>query len=242
MREQSVIMSLSRRVIAEFVGTLLLVTAVVGSGIMGERLANGNVALTLLANTLATGAALVALIMAFGPVSGAHLNPVVSVMEAFERGLPWSEVPYYVAAQIVGGISGAMIAHLMFGLSMFSLSTHARSGTAQVFSEFVATFGLMCVIWGCSRLRSAGVPFAVGAYITAAYWFTASTSFANPAVSIARCLSNTFAGIRPIDVPWFVLAQFAGGLAATLLFRWLVPGLQRRARDVLAVQDSDFAS
>ena len=242
MREQSVTMSLSRRVIAEFLGTLLLVAAVVGSGIMGERLANGNVALALLANTLATGAALVALIMAFGPVSGAHLNPVVSVMDAFERGLPWAEVPHYVVAQTMGGVVGAIIAHLMFGLPVFSFSTHARSGPAQVFSEFVATFGLMCVIWGCSRLRSAGVPFAVGAYITAAYWFTASTSFANPAVSVARCLSNTFAGIRPMDVPWFVLAQFAGGFAATLLFRWLVPGLQRRAKDVLAVQESDLAS
>jgi glycerol uptake facilitator-like aquaporin len=234
-------MSLSRRVAAEFFGTLLLVAAVVGSGIMGDRLANGNVALALLANTIATGAALVALIMAFGPVSGAHLNPVVSVMDVFESGLPWAEVPHYLAAQITGGIGGTMIAHLMFGLPAFSLSSHARTGAAQVFSEFVATFGLMCVIWGCSRLRTPGVPFAVGAYITAAYWFTASTSFANPAVSIARCLSNTFAGIRPVDVPWFVMAQFTGGFAATLLFRWLVPGLQRRAKNVLAVQDSQHA-
>lgn len=221
--------SLSRRIVAEFLGTAFLLAAVVGSGIMGERLSNGNIALALLANTIATGAALVALIVAFGPVSGAHLNPVVTLMEAFERGLPWNEAPHYVIAQLLGGISGAVAAHLMFGLSVISLSTHARSGPAQVFSEFVATFGLMAVIWGSSRLRASAVPFAVGAYITAAYWFTASTSFANPAVTIARCLSDTFAGIRPKDVPWFLVAQFAGGFAATILFRWLVPNPRPRA-------------
>jgi glycerol uptake facilitator-like aquaporin len=231
--------SLARRVVAEFLGTAFLVAAVVGSGIMGDRLANGNVALALLANTIATGAALVALIIAFGPISGAHLNPVVSVMDALESGLPWAETPRYVAAQIVGGITGTVIANLMFGLSPVSLSTHARSGPAQVFSEFVATFGLICVIWGSSRLRSTAVPFAVGGYITAAYWFTASTSFANPAVSIARCLSNTFAGIRPKDVPWFVIAEIIGGLAATLLFRWLVPGLPARAKQLLVAHESD---
>lgn len=230
--------SLARRVVAEFFGTAFLVAAVIGSGIMGDRLANGNVALALLANTVATGAALVALIIAFGPISGAHLNPVVSFMDAFEGGLPWAEMPLYVTGQVLGGISGAIAAHMMFGLSVISLSTHARSGPAQAFSEFVATFGLMCVIWGSSRLRSNAVPFAVGGYITSAYWFTASTSFANPAVTIARCLSDTFAGIRPKDVPWFVAAQFLGGFGATFLFRWLVPGLPARAREVLVAHDS----
>jgi glycerol uptake facilitator-like aquaporin len=215
--------SLARRTAAEFIGTAFLVAAVIGSGIMGERLAGGNVALALLANTIATGAALVALLLAFGGISGAHLNPVVSVMDAFERGLPWRETPYYLAGQILGGISGAIIAHMMFGMAAVSFSGHVRSGPAQVFSEFVATFGLVSVIWGCSRLRPNAVPFAVGAYITAAYWFTASTSFANPAVTISRCFSDTFAGIRPADVPWFIAAQFLGGFAATLLFRWLVP-------------------
>lgn len=215
--------ALSRRVIAEFFGTAFLVAAVIGSGVMAERLANGNVALALLANTIATGAALVALILAFGPVSGAHLNPVVSFMDALRGSLLWPEIPPYVIAQILGGICGAAAAHLMFGLSIISLSTHARSGLAQVFSEFVATFGLVCVIRGCSRSQSSAVPFAVGAYITAAYWFTASTSFANPAVTIARCLSDTFAGIRPKDVPWFLAAQFLGAFAATMLFRWLLP-------------------
>jgi glycerol uptake facilitator-like aquaporin len=231
--------SLARRAVAEFFGTAFLVAAVVGSGVMGERLANGNIALALLANTIATGAALVALIFAFGRISGAHLNPVITVMDAFERGLPWTEVPHYLASQILGGISGALVAHLMFSLPLVSFSRHARSGPAQVFSEFVATFGLVSVIWGCSRLRSDAVPFAVGAYITAAYWFTASTSFANPAVTIARCLSDTFAGIRPSDVSWFVAAQFLGGIAATLFFRWLVPDLQVRANEVLLAHDSE---
>lgn len=232
-------MSLSRRVVAEFFGTAFLVAAVVGSGIMGDRLANGNVALALLANTIATGAALVALIIAFGPVSGAHLNPVVTLMDALEGGLPWEETPHYLVGQLLGGISGVATANLMFGLPPISLSSHARSGSAQVFSEFVATFGLVCVIWGSSRLRSNSVPFAVGAYITAAYWFTASTSFANPAVTLARCLSNTFAGIRPRDISWFMIAQFLGGFAATLLFRWLVPSLRVRAKEVLVAHDSD---
>lgn len=229
--------SLARRVTAEFFGTGLLVAAVVGSGIMGERLAGGNVAIALLANTIATGAALVALILTFGPISGAHLNPVVTLADAFERGLPWSETPHYILAQILGAVGGTMAAHLMFALPVVSLSQHARSGGAQIFSEFVATFGLLCVIWGCSRLRSNAVAFAVGAYITAAYWFTASTSFANPAVSIARSLSDTFAGIRPTDVPGFVLAQLAGGIAATFLFRWLVPSLPSTARDVVLPHD-----
>jgi glycerol uptake facilitator-like aquaporin len=215
--------SFARRLAAEFFGTFFLVAAVIGSGIMAERLSNGNVALALLANTIATGAALVALILTFGRVSGAHLNPVVTVMDALEAGLPWKEVPGYMAAQIVGGIAGAIAAHLMFSLPAITFSGHVRSGPALFFGEFVATFGLLCVIWGSSRFRSESVPFAVGAYITAAYWFTSSTSFANPAVTLARCLSDTFTGIRPLDVPWFVFAQLLGGLAATFLFRWLVP-------------------
>jgi glycerol uptake facilitator-like aquaporin len=225
--------SLARRVVAEFMGTAFLVAAVIGSGIMADRLSNGNAALALLANTVATGAALVALILAFGQISGAHFNPVVTIMDALEKGLPWSETPHYLVAQVLGGITGAVVAHLMFALPVISQSHHARSGPPQVFSEFVATFGLVSVIWGCSRLRSNAVAFAVGAYITAAYWFTASTSFANPAVTIARCISDTFAGIRPDDVPWFVAVQFLGGFAATMVFRWLVPNLQVGAKEVL---------
>jgi glycerol uptake facilitator-like aquaporin len=211
--------SLARRAVAEYLGTLFLVATVVGSGIMGERLAGGNVAIALLANTIATGAALVALILAFGPISGAHLNPVVTLADAMESGIAWRETPHYILAQVSGGICGAITAHLMFGLQVVSLSRQARSGPAQLFSEFVATFGLLSVIWGCSRHRSNAVAFAVGAYITAAYWFTASTSFANPAVTIARSLSDTFSGIRPADVLGFIVAQLAGGIAATLVFR-----------------------
>lgn len=229
MREHS----FSKRATAEFIGTAFLVATVVGSGIMAERLAGGNVALALLANTLATGAVLVALIFTFGGISGAHFNPVVTLADALENGIEWREVPSYVAAQLLGGVSGTAIAHLMFGQSLFSISQHVRSGPSQVFSEFVATFGLLSVIWGCSRLRQSSVPVAVGAYITAAYWFTSSTSFANPAVSIARALSNSFAGIRPVDVPLFIVAQVCGGIAATMLFRWLVPSLPRIAKDVL---------
>jgi len=214
---------LRARLTAEFLGTAFLVAAVVGSGIMGERLAGGNVAIALLANTIATGTALVALILTFGPISGAHLNPAVTLAVAMERGLAGPEAAAYVAAQFAGGIAGAILAHLMFGLRWYSLSSHARHGWAQVLSEFVATFGLMLVIWGCSRARSDATPYAVASYIVAAYWFTASTSFANPAVTVARCLSDTFAGIRPADVPWFVTAQLAGAFAVTLLFRWLGP-------------------
>lgn len=232
-------MSLARRVVAEFLGTAFLVATVIGSGVMAERLASGNIALALLANTIATGSTLVALILAFGQISGAHFNPVVTLMDALEKGLPWAETPHYVVGQVLGGLTGAVVAHLMFALPVISFSRHARSGPAQVFSEFVATFGLVSVIWGCSRLRSNAVAFAVGAYITAAYWFTASTSFANPAVTIARCVSDTFAGIRPTDVPWFVIAQFLGGIAATLIFRWLVPNLHFRAKEVLLAHDSE---
>ncbi|MGD0428617.1 MAG: MIP/aquaporin family protein [Candidatus Acidiferrales bacterium] len=222
-----------RRVTAEFLGTLFLVATVVGSGIMGERLAAGNVAIALLANTIATGAVLVALILAFGPISGAHLNPVVTLADAMEGGISWKEAPAYIFAQVAGGIGGAIVAHLMFGLPLASLSRHARGGAAQMFSEFVATFGLLAVIWGCSRLRSNATAFAVGAYITAAYWFTASTSFANPAVTIARSLSDTFSGIRPVDAPGFIVAQIAGAIAATVLFRWLIPALPLGAKDVV---------
>lgn len=213
--------SLLRRVVAEFAGTLLLLTAVVGSGIMGDRLAGGNVAIALLANTFATGAALVAIILAFGPISGAHLNPAVTLADAWLGGMQWRETPAYIAAQTAGAFAGVAVAHLMFGHPVLSISTHIRSGPAQAFSEFIATFGLVAVIWGCVRARPSAVPFAVGAYITAAYWFTASTSFANPAVTLARSLTNTFAGIRPADVPGFVAAELAGALVATALFRWL---------------------
>jgi glycerol uptake facilitator-like aquaporin/protein-tyrosine-phosphatase len=230
--------SLGRRAAAEFAGTCLLVAAVIGSGIMGERLASGNVAVALLANTIATGAALVALILAFGPISGAHLNPAVTLCDAMERGVSWGDAAVYVVAQITGGIAGAAIAHLMFRLPLFSYSQHARHGGAQVFSEFVATFGLMAVIWGVSKSRSAAVPYAVAAYITAAYWFTASTSFANPAVTIARALSDTFAGIQPADAPLFIGAQLLGAVTATLSFRWLVPSLPQVAPKLLVPHSS----
>jgi glycerol uptake facilitator-like aquaporin len=224
---------LSVRVTAEFLGTAFLVAAVVGSGIMAERLSGGNAGLALLENTIATGAALVALILTFGPISGGHFNPVVTVADAMEGGLPRAEIVPYVLAQIVGGICGTIAANGMFGLALVSLSRHVRGGPAQLLSEFIATFGLLCVIWGCSRAHPNLVSFAVGAYITAAYWFTSSTSFANPAVAIARSLSDTFAGIRLSDVPWFMAAQFAGGIAATLLFHWLIPSLPSTAKDVL---------
>jgi len=225
--------NLARRVTAEFFGTCLLVAAVIGSGIMGERLAAGNIAIALLANTIATGAALVALILTFGPISGAHFNPAVTLADATQHGIAWREVPAYVLAQCIGGIAGAIVAHLMFGLPWYSLSTHQRSGSSQILSEFVATFGLLSVIWGCSRVKPGVVPFAVGCYIVAAYWFTASTSFANPAVTIARALSNTFAGIRPTDAPAFIAAQFTGALAATYRFQWLVPNLPQSAEDIV---------
>lgn len=212
-----------RRAAAEALGTAFLLAAVVGSGIMGERLAGGNMAIALLANTLATGAMLVALILAFGPISGAHFNPAVTLADASQGGLSWRQASSYVAAQIAGAFVGVAAAHTMFSEPVFRASRHARAGGAQIFSEFVATFGLLAVIWGCARLRSSAVPFAVGAYITGAYWFTASTSFANPAVTLARSASDTFAGIRPADAPGFIVAQLAGAAAATLLFRWLAP-------------------
>lgn len=211
---------LSQRLVAEAVGTAMLLAAVVGSGIMGERLAAGNVAIALLANSIATGGALMALILAFGQISGAHLNPVVSLTMAWRGGMLWREVPVYVLAQIAGAFAGVAIAHLMFGLPLFLASQHVRNGGSQVLSEVVATFGLLTVIWGCSRFKPMMVPFAVAAYIVAAYWFTASTSFANPAVTLARSFTDTFAGIRPVDALAFILAQTGGAVAATALFRW----------------------
>ena len=224
---------MARRAVAEALGTALLLAAVVGSGIMGDRLSGGNVAIALLANTIATGAALITLILTFGPISGAHFNPAVTLADASQGGLRWRDVPTYVAAQIAGAFVGVATAHLMFGEPVFFASRHARSGGAQLFSEFIATFGLLSIIWGCARLRSTAVPFAVGAYITAAYWFTASTSFANPAVTLARAASDTFAGIRPADVPGFIAAQLAGAAGATVLFRWLVPSLPNDATKVV---------
>ncbi len=225
---------LLRKLVAEGLGTALLLAAVVGSGIMGEQLAGGNVAIALLANTIATGAALVALILTFGPISGAHFNPAVTLADASQGGLPWREVPGYVVAQIAGAFAGVATAHGMFRApALFFASRHERSGVAQMASEFVATFGLLAVIWGTARRRPGVVPFAVAAYIVAAYWFTASTSFANPAVTLARAASDTFAGIRPVDAPGFIAAQLAGAAAATALFRWLVPALPASAGRVM---------
>jgi glycerol uptake facilitator-like aquaporin len=229
----------ARRAVAEALGTAFLLAAVVGSGIMGERLAGGNAAIALLANTIATGAMLVALILTFGPISGAHFNPAVTLADASQRGLAWREAPVYIASQIGGAFAGVAAAHLMFGEPLFFASRHARAGAAQLFSEFVATFGLLSVIWGCARLRSSAVPFAVGAYITGAYWFTSSTSFANPAVTLARAASDTFAGIRPADAPGFIAAQLAGAMAATLLFQWLAPSLPKDASNVVMAHSQE---
>jgi glycerol uptake facilitator-like aquaporin len=209
--------------VAETLGTAFLLAAVVGSGIMGERLAGGNAALALLANTLATGAALAALILTFGPISGAHFNPAVTVAEAFQGRLPWGIVFPSAAAQVGGALLGVAAANLMFGGPAFSLSLRARTGPGQFLSEAIATFGLLVVIAGCVRQRPTAVPFAVASYIAAAYWFTASTAFANPAVTLARSLTDTFAGIRPADVPAFIAAQSLGAAAAVPLMRWLLP-------------------
>jgi glycerol uptake facilitator-like aquaporin len=228
---------LARRAVAEGVGTSLLLSAVVGSGIMGERLSGGNVAVALLANSVATGGALLALILAFGPVSGAHFNPAVTVADAALGGIRWREVPVYLAAQIAGAFCGVATAHAMFGEPLLVGSRHARAGPAQSFSEFVATFGLVAVIWGVSRRRASAVAFAVAAWIVAAYWFTASTSFANPAVTLARAATDTFAGIRPEDVPVFVVSQALGAAAATVFFRWLVPALRAAAPGVVVPRE-----
>jgi len=218
-----------RQATSEAIGSAFLLATVVGSGIMGERLSGGNVAIALLANTLATGAGLVALILTFGPISGAHFNPVVTLADAWQGGTPWRMVPVYLAAQVLGALFGVAIAHAMFGEPLFVASAHVRSGAAQLLSEFVATFGLLSVIWGVSRRNAPFTPFAVGAYITAAYWFTASTSFANPAVTLARSLTNTFSGIRPTDAPGFIFAQVAGAIAATALFKFLAPATKAEA-------------
>ena len=225
-------LSLSRRAAAEAVGTAMLLTAIVGSGVMGERTAGGNVAITLLANAIATGSALIALILTLAPISGAHLNPVVTLADASQGSFPWREVPAYIAAQVLGAFAGVATAHFMFALPLFSASAHARAGASQVFSEFVATFGLVLVVRGCGTFGSQSAAFAVAAYITAAYWFTSSTSFANPAVTLSRSFSDTFVGIRPVDAPLFILAQLAGAAAATLLFRWFASPLRRSVTDV----------
>jgi glycerol uptake facilitator-like aquaporin len=213
-------MNLARRVTAEGIGSALLLAAVVGSGIMAQRLAGGNVAIALLANALATGGALVAIILTFGPISGAHLNPVVSIADAWRGGIAWRDVPPYIAAQIAGAIAGVAITNVSFGLPPLFFSHHVRTGGGQWLAETVATFGLLAVIWGCARSKPESTPFAVAAYIVGAYWFTASTSFANPAVTIARSLSDTFAGIRPSDVAPFIIAQVIGAALATALFAW----------------------
>ncbi len=216
-------MTLAQRLTAEGIGTAFLLAIVIGSGIMGEQLAGGNTAIALLANTLATGAGLIVLILAFGPLSGAHFNPVVSLMEASRGGLAWREVPAYLAVQLAGAFAGVAAAHAMFEKPLFFASQHIRTGGAQWWAEAVATFGLLFIIISVSRSRPAAVPLAVGCYISAAYWFTASTSFANPAVTLARAASDTFAGIRPVDAPGFIAAQCAGALAAVLLCKWLMP-------------------
>jgi glycerol uptake facilitator-like aquaporin len=234
-------MTLARRLVAEGLGTALLLAVVVGSGIMAERLSGGNVAIALLANTIATGAGLVALILMFGTISGAHFNPAVTLSEAWQKNVPAREVLPYIAVQLAGAFAGVAAAHGMFGEALFFASQHARTGASQWWSEFVATFGLVGVIIGCSRSRPAITPFAVAAYITAAYWFTASTSFANPAVTLARSASNTFAGIRPADAPGFILAQLAGAAAATLVFCWLYPAPPASATVGGTVAPGDFA-
>ena len=214
---------MTRKLAAEFLGTALLLAVVVGSGIMGERLAGGNAAIALLANSLATGAGLAALISTFGPLSGAHFNPVVSAGEAFLGRLPWGAFLPYVLAQLAGAIAGVIAAHWMFELPALMASTHVRSGAAQWWSECVATFGLLTVILHGARNRPDALPWLVGCYIAAAYWFTASTSFANPAVTLARSFTNTFAGIRPVDAPGFMLAQLIGAGLAVMLYRWMIP-------------------
>lgn len=215
-------MNLARKLTAEFLGTAGLLAVVVGSGIMGENLAGGNVAVALLANTIATGAGLVFLILSFGDISGAHFNPAVTLTEAWRGGLNWRETPFYILCQILGAFFGVGLANLMFELPAFSASTKIRAGNAQFLSEFIATFGLIAVIQTGIKFRPNLVFFTVAAYITAAYWFTSSTSFANPAVTLARSLSNTFAGISPNNVPAFLVAQFSGAFAAALVFRWLL--------------------
>lgn len=214
---------LARRLTAEMLGTAFLLASVIGSGVMGERLAGGNTAIALLANTIATGMALIALVLTFSPISGAHFNPVVTLADAWRGGIGWRQVWWYIGAQTIGALSGVAVAHVMFGEPIYAISQNRRGGWALIFSEFVATFGLLAVIAGCSQWPPGKAPLAIAAYIMSAYWFTASTCFANPAVTLARTLSDTFAGISPLDAPGFLLAQLGGLTGATLLFRWLVP-------------------
>ena len=221
-------MTLGRRLAAEGLGTALLLAMIIGSGIMGEQLAQGNNAIALLANTLATGAGLAVLILIFGPVSGGHFNPLVSIAEASRAGLQWHEVSFYVYVQIAGAFAGVAAAHMMFDKPLFFASQQARAGWPMMWSEVVATFGLIFVVLATTKTRPAATPFAVGAYITAAYWFTASTSFANPAVTLARAASDTFTGIRPYDVLGFIAAQAIGAIAALSLYRWLFAAPLRR--------------
>ncbi|WP_246464269.1 MIP/aquaporin family protein [Undibacterium seohonense] len=212
-----------KKLVAEFLGTAFLLAVVVGSGIMAQTLSSGNTAIALLANALATGAGLIALILMFGNLSGAHFNPVVTLSEAWQKNLPTQFILPYIVAQILGAFAGVAAAHGMFDLHIFFASTHIRTGASQWWSECIATFGLIAVIISTSRTRPATTPFAVAAYITAAYWFTSSTSFANPAVTLARSMSDTFAGIRPVDAPGFIVAQLVGAACATVLFNWLYP-------------------
>ena len=217
--------SIPRRLIAEALGTALLLAIVIGSGVMGERLAGGNVAMALLGNTLATGTGLVVLITMFGPVSGAHFNPAVTLVFALRREISWALAGGYVLVQLAGAVLGVWTAHAMFGLAILEVSTKLRSGPAQAFSEFVATFGLVAAILGSLRFRPEATPLIVGLYITSAYWFTASTSFANPAVTVARMLSDSFAGIAPSSAPAFVAAQLVGAVCASKVMRWMLkPG------------------
>jgi len=223
---------MARRLVAEALGTAFLLAAIVGSGIMAQRLASGNVGIALLANTVATGSCLSALILIFGAISGAHFNPAVTLACSLQGALRWREAPAYVAAQIIGAFTGVAAAHAMFGMPLFLASRRIRAGSEQIFSEFVATFGLLAVIWGCARFRLPALALAVGAYITSAYWFTASTAFANPAVTLARAATDTFTGIRAASTPGFVAAQFAGALVATALFRWLIPSLRMNTEQI----------
>jgi glycerol uptake facilitator-like aquaporin len=219
--------SLAQRLFAEWLGTAFLLAAVVGSGIMAEKLAGGNVALALLCNTLPTGAILIVLILIFGPISGAHFNPAVSIASALRRELPWPVAAAYIVAQIIGAVAGVWAAHLMFELPILQFSITSRAGGGQWFAEAIATFGLLLTIFGCAARTPAAIPYAVGLYITSAYWFTASTSFANPAVTIARSLSDTFAGIAPSGVIAFIAAQLTGTAMAVILGKWLWAGDSR---------------
>jgi len=220
MGPKGLVRAVTRAALVELIATAFLLIAIVGSGIMAERLCGGNVGLALLANAIATGGALVALILAFGPQSGAHMNPVVTLAAAATRGLEWHAVPAYIAGQIAGAVLGVWLAHIMFELPVLQLSQHVRTGAGQWVAEIVATFGLLMVIWGCRAHREPVTALAVAAYITGAYWFTASTSFANPAVTIARALTDSFAGIAPGDVPMFIVAQLVGALAGLGVMGW----------------------